>query len=399
MRFLLLNGHGIRIWVDSAKLHIRDGRFSTEEEPKEYVFAPKSIDVDSIILYGQSGNISIEAIRWLVKHGVQVTVLNWDGKLLTTMLPPESVQVQTKFAQYRAFEDERKRLEIAKKCIEAKFVRTELVLDYLKQRYPEVDADLSGDAAKLKDARTIREVMGAEGAVAAFYWQEFQKIIPEKLEFDGRNQGRTNRPMGAPDTVNCMLNYGYSLLEAECLRAINSVGLDAHVGFLHEMAPGKYSLAYDLQELFRFLVDLAMIHLIETDAMEKKDFIRTESYTLRLRPTGAWKVTEAVNGWFNRTVEYQGKDITWSYAMLLKTRELAHYLIGKKRTLDFLKPEYEMERQDSVDIRQKIRDISYAEWRNMGFSKGTLHYLKKNAEGNRPFTMNKHVKERLAEFR
>ncbi len=86
-----------------------------------------------------------------------------------------------------------------------------------------------------------------------------------------------------------MLNYGYSLIEAECLRAINSVGLDAHVGFLHEMNIGKNSLAYDMQELFRFLVDLAVFSLVEKDTMERKDFIRTESFTLKLRASGTQK--------------------------------------------------------------------------------------------------------------
>lgn len=52
--------------------------------------------------------------------------------------------------------------------------------------------------------------------------------------------------MGSRDMVNTMLNYGYSLLEAECLRAINSVGLNPHVGFLHEMNPRKNSLVYSL---------------------------------------------------------------------------------------------------------------------------------------------------------
>ncbi|WP_235282940.1 MULTISPECIES: CRISPR-associated endonuclease Cas1 [unclassified Methanosarcina] len=47
------------------------------------------------------------------------------------------------------------------------------------------------------------------------------------------------RAMGSGDVVNTMLNYGYSLLESECLRAVNSVGLDIHVGFLHEMTPSK----------------------------------------------------------------------------------------------------------------------------------------------------------------
>ena len=69
-----------------------------------------------------------------------------------------------------------------------------------------------------------------------------------------------------------MFSNGYALLESECLRVINSVGLDAHVGFLHEMTPSKNSLAYDLQEPFRFLVDLAVISLVESGAMEPKGF-------------------------------------------------------------------------------------------------------------------------------
>jgi len=53
--------------------------------------------------------------------------------------------------------------------------------------------------------------------------------------------------MGSGDMVNTMPNYGYALLEAECSRVINTVGLDPHVGFLHEMKPRKNSFAYDLQ--------------------------------------------------------------------------------------------------------------------------------------------------------
>lgn len=333
----------------------------------------------------------------MVKQGVQVTLLNWDGKLLTT-IPPESVQVKTKFDQYWAYENASIRIKIARKLIEAKFERSQIVLDYLEQRYPEVGNDLGLDTCGLNDTNTIKEVMGVEGAVAQTYWNEFRKIIPTEYEFDGRNIGKTWRPMGAVDTVNCMLNYGYSLLEVECLRAINSTGLDAHVGFLHEMQSGKYSLAYDLQEPFRFLVDLAVITLIESEAMAEGDFIRTENYNLRLRPTGARKVTEEVNRWFNKVVEYQGKETAWSYIIFLKTRELAHYLTGKKRKFDFATPPYEIERQDSEEMRRKILTIPYAEWKKMGFSKGTLFYLKKNARGGKPFTINKHVRERLEQW-
>jgi CRISP-associated protein Cas1 len=395
MTILVLNGHGIRIHVDGAKLHIQDGRSSSIEDPREYVFSPQRIDIDTIVINGQSGNISVDALRWLVKHGVQVTVLNWDGKILTTMLPPESVQVKTKFAQYRAFEDPKLRLSIAKEIIEAKFERTQLVLGSLNQRYPDVSIKLPQDSSNLKDAKTIKEVMGVEGVVAAYYWQQYQKVIPESYEFTSRCVGRTNRPMGASDTFNCMLNYGYALLEAECLRAINSVGLDAHIGFLHEMSKGKYSLAYDIQELFRFLVDLAVLNLIEKGIMEKKDFIRTENFTLKLRASGTRKITSELNSWLNKAVNYQGKDVSWNYVIFLKTRELAHHLIGKKKTLDLVSPEYQIERQDSDEVRKKILAIPYAEWKKRGFSKGTLYYMKKNAESDKSFTLNKHVKERL----
>lgn len=86
------------------------------------------------------------------------------------------------------------------------------------------------------------------------------------------------------------------------------------------------------------MVDLAVVNLVERDAMDAKDFVRTESYALRLRPTGARKVTEEVNRWFNKTVGSQGKELMWSYVMLLKGRELAHYLTEKKRKLDLASP-------------------------------------------------------------
>jgi CRISPR-associated protein Cas1 len=394
MKMLLLNGHGIDMRVSAAKLHIKDGRTSTTEDPEEYVFAPKRMDIDHIIVYGRNGNLTLDAVRWLIKHNVQISILNWDGKLLTAMLPPESTNVKTKFAQYHAYKNEDSRVKIAKKFIEAKFDKSIVVMDYLKQRYPSIEYDFSEDIEKLSTAETIKEIMGVEGGVAWKYWNEFNKAIPQEYDFCARVD-QYRRATGAGDKVNVMLNYGYALLEAECLRAINTVGLDAHVGFLHEMNPSKNSLAYDLQEPFRFLVDLSVIGLIESKKMDDKDFIRTESYSLRLKPSGAKKVTEEFNNRMNKKVAYKKQSVMWSYALLLKARELAQYLVEKRKTIDFSNPAYAVERQDSDEIRQKIMSISYSDWKKMGFSKGTLHYMKKNAEADKPFSLNAHVRERL----
>jgi len=84
--------------------------------------------------------------------------------------------------------------------------------------------------------------------------------------------------------------------------------------------------------------------------------------------------------------------------MLLKARDLAHYLVGKQKMPDFVAPAYTVERQDSDVIRQKILDMSYAEWNKMGFSKGMLHCMKQNAKSAKPLALNKHVRERLEQW-
>ncbi|WP_371413173.1 hypothetical protein [Methanococcoides sp. AM1] len=61
-----------------------------------------------------------------------------------------------------------------------------------------------------------------------------------------------------------------------------------------------------------------------------------------------------------------------------------------------MKPVYVGERDDSDLLRKKIIDISYTEWKKMGFSKGTLHYMKQNAKTDKPFTLNTHVRRRVS---
>ena len=392
MKLLLLNGHGINLKVEGSKLFIKNGFYSLTEKSLEYVFLPKRIDIDHVIIYGQDGNITIDAIRWLIKHNIQISILNWDGKLLTTMLPSGSVQVKTRFIQYSAYSDNTRRLFVARKFLEAKFSRTQLVLDWLKERYPAINNDLTKEYTYFRKTKTISEMMMVEGRIAAFYWKEFNKIIPNKYSFETREYQK--RPWGAGDIINCMFNYGYAILEAECLKAINSSGLDVHVGFLHEMNQSKNSLAYDFQEPFRFLIDLAIISAMENNIMEKSDFIRTENYNLRLRPSGAKKLINEIDKQLTKKSLFNNQMWSWRYILSEKVIELSHYLQGKKTKLDFT-TEYKIDRQDSEVIRQKILSISYEEWKKKGFSKGTLHYMKQNAKTNKPFTLNKHVEERL----
>ena len=69
-----------------------------------------------------------------------------------------------------------------------------------------------------------------------------------------------------------------------------------------------------------------------------------------------------------------------------------------KKNIDFISPSIPLERVDNEEMREKILKISYSQWERLGFSKGTLFYMKKNAKQNKPFSINKHVQERLKTY-
>jgi len=401
LNYLLLSGYGITINVDGGRLHIKDGHDKDKSNPKEYIYKPKFIDLDNIIIYGHSGNITLDAIKWLTKQSVQITVLNWDGRLLTTIMPPESKQSITRMAQYRAYENGQ-RVDIAKKIIDAKVKNSIAVLNWLAERYEEVAEskeqimkNIQANWSLLPKATTVKQVMGIEGMIARVYWDTLSKIIDDRLEFNGRVYGKTTRPMGAVDPVNALFNYGYSILESQCWKALNSNGLDPYVGFLHQMAPGSAALVYDLQEPFRWIVDVAIITGLEKKIFDKKDFVRTENYNIRIRPSGVEKLIRELANQFSTKVPYQKASYEWSYVAFLKARELAHYFTGKRKSIDFYSPDPELKRQDSIELREKILNMSYSEWKRMGHSKGTLHYLKKNAKSSKHFSLHRNVATRI----
>jgi CRISPR-associated protein Cas1 len=166
---------------------------------------------------------------------------------------------------------------------------------------------------------------------------------------------------------------------------------------MHEVILGKEPLVYDLQEPFRWVIDIAIIKALENKVFCAKDFIRTENYNLKLRTCGAKKLTKEVENALNMRMPYQGMMRTFSYIIFLKTRELAHYLLGKKKALDF-NIDLQLKREDNFELRKKILEFPYTKAKKIGMSKGTLWNLKQNAKSEKSFRVTKRVKERLEKF-
>ncbi len=380
MNPLLISGFGCFVSVDKRKLVVYN---SLTKERKE--FYPHQIEYDSIIIDCHSGAVSLDALKWIAKHGITLTVLNWDGNLLSSLQPKDPISGKLKIAQYRTYLDEKKRNRIASEIIRAKINKSYEMLSALSTYYGSLDMKTLGDAFhnEQKYARldSVNNIMTYEGRVADIYWRALRKVFIElapEFHFRQRKNKSYLRSMNASDEINAMLNYGYAVLETLVRKAINITGLDMQIGFLHEINNSKTPLVYDLQELYRWLVDLSVIQVLEDKKLKKSDFIVTENYNIRLRENAAKLLLNKIRLNFNKLYKYGKTNRTMEFTLLGNTRRLASYILGQAKAIQFEIPIVRIDRNDDLALRSKILSISPEERKKLGINKSTLWYQKKN---------------------
>jgi CRISPR-associated protein Cas1 len=399
MNPLLISNFGTSVYVNKRKLIIQNKLANQKLE-----FHPHQIDHDSIIVDGHTGNITFEAMRWLMKHDINLTLLNWNGNLLGITLPQAPKSGKLRVKQYTKHMDSQARYKIALAIVEQKITHTLNLLKELSRYYSEVDiksarqlfAEENHNYTLIHSGRnkvSMNGLMMYEGRVATYYWEVLAKIFNElnpEFHFRSRKNKSYSWNMNASDEVNALLNYGYAILESEIRTAINSVGLDPAVGFLHELAISKTPLVYDMQELFRWLVDISVIQLLEEKKLKKSDFITTENYHTRLRESAGKALIEKISLNFNRRVSYKGKNFSYQTILQYNVQHLANFILDKNKNLIFEIPPIKIERNDVLSMKQKILALSPSERKKLGINKSTLWYQQKNlAAGKRIKIYNK----------
>jgi len=151
----------------------------------------------------------------------------------------------------------------------------------------------------------------------------------------------------------------------------------------------------DFKEPYQWLVDKTIIQAIENELFKRYDFIREEDSTLRLRPDSVKRLIGELDKTFSQPIKYRGRNHQWYVLIQIKAQELSHYLTNNRKNIDFCTPEPYIEKFDSKELREKILKITYSDWKNMGYSHGSLHYLKKCAKSSKPFKITKQSAEKL----
>jgi CRISPR-associated protein Cas1 len=363
-----------------------------------FIFRPRQIPYDSIVIEGHSGYISFQALHWLSRNNVPVFIMNFDGSVLSSILPPIPVKADVRIAQIKTASDSKKTLTIAKALFQAKIERSLQILDWLAEAY-DIEAELLAtkrEAQRVSETSTVPQLRTAEGRVALRYWQAFRQCLPKELRFQGRGYDGRNR--NASDSVNAVLNYGYGFLQCECRKAVNSVGLEPSIGYSHTTTEWqtKESLVLDLMEPYRWLVDLTVFQLFESGVLNADScFFQESDYCYRIFTESKGKLLDALREQFNSGVKYYGRTLKWDVLIAEKVNELARFLTGKTPTLNFTEPPPVLERTDSKAVRETILNITQSEAKKLGIGKGTLHYLRKRARSQQPFRIYSKVSQKI----
>lgn len=227
------------------------------------------------------------------KRGIVLSFCTPNGRFLARTIGKTNGNVLLRRKQYRTADDESESCIIAKNMIIGKLYNCEWVLKRALRDHPDrVDQEKIRGAIEIlkeqinlsKQTTTLDSLRGFEGVGAAAYFSCFDQMILRNKDdffFDERNR----RP--PLDNVNAMLSFGYTLLAHECAGALESVGLDSYVGFMHRDRPGRESLALDMMEELRpLMVDRMVLSVINNRVIAPGDFSKEEGGAIRFTDGG-----------------------------------------------------------------------------------------------------------------
>lgn len=259
------------------------------------------------------------------------------GKFLARACGKSSGNVLLRRMQYRIADDPQDSCLLARGFILGKVYNGKASLERsLRNHRMRLDADLLMQAVdsikqilpQIAAETSMEALRGMEGKAAAVYFGCLDQLIlnnKEAFYFQRRNR----RP--PLDKVNALLSFAYSLLVTECASALESVGLDSYVGFLHRDRPGRISLALDLMEELRpCFADRFVLTMINNRVISPEDFDTQESGAVLIKDSARrtflkqWQQKKQVI----ITHPYLGEKIPWGLVPYVQALLLARYLRG-----------------------------------------------------------------------
>jgi len=293
-------------------------------------------NLERILAFGYMG-ASPALMEKCVSNHIELVFLNPSGRFLARIEGKINGNVLLRRQQYRIADDIEKSLEIAKTMIAGKIYNSRQVVNRTVR-----DHELRIDVGKFKKkaellftslketqgCATIDQLRGIEGEAASVYFSVFDDMILQQKD-DFYFRVRSKRP--PLDNVNALLSFSYALTTSMCTSALEAVGLDPYVGFMHTDRPGRCSLALDLVEEFRaWMCDRFVLMLVNKKLIGEKDFQKREDGAVLLSDKGRKVFLEA---WQKRKSEeikhpFLNEKVQWGMLPYVQALLLARYIRG-----------------------------------------------------------------------
>jgi CRISPR-associated endonuclease Cas1 len=305
---LVLSGYGLEVRVWRGRLRVSDG---IGHDRREALVHRATGRLRRLVVLGHTGAITLEAIRWLADVGAGYVQIDADGRVLAAFGPQGTDRPRLRRAQARAL-DTPAGDDIARRLIAEKVAGQAETLAAVDRAAPvsdEVVAAMRAAAARVHLATNRDELRLAEALAAAAYWSAWAPIavrfarrdvdrVPAHWRTVGpRTSALTGSPRLAANPANAVLNYLYALTEGEATLAARVVGLDPGLGVLHADQLNRDSLAADLMEPVRPLVDRYLLRLLEARAFATADFYETRQGVCRVTPPLARELAATLPEW------------------------------------------------------------------------------------------------------
>ncbi len=274
------------LYVDNRDIELRDegNHLCLYKDGERCSTVPLNL-LERVVLRG-SVQLSAGVLTRLAEQNVGLLVLGGrTQRQPALLLGKPNGDARRRIAQYRWHHDGRYRASWALPLVRLKLrSQRRLLLKALRQRPDcaqvlregagQIERALAGLVELTPQAGLENRLCGIEGAAANAYFRAFATLFPASLEFTGRNR----RP--PKDPVNAVLSLGYTLLYAEAVSACHIAGLDPFVGFFHEPAHNRESLAADLIEPVRARLDEWAWRLFAERKLRGDAFVRQEDACL-----------------------------------------------------------------------------------------------------------------------
>ncbi len=293
-------------------------------------------NLEGIVTFGYTG-ASPALMGYCAENGVPLTFMTRNGRFLARVIGESKGNVVLRKTQYRQSDCEIQSANLARNFILGKVYNQKWMLERTTRDYPmridvtrfkETSQYFSKKLIEIRECEDLERLRGLEGKVAVRYNQLFDEMILQQKD-DFVFKGRSRRP--PLDRVNAMLSFAYSLLARDTGAALEAVGLDAYVGFLHRERPGRISLALDLMEELRGIyADRFVLSLINMKVIQAKHFIQKENGAVLMTEEGR-KVF--LSSWQKKKQEiiqhpYLKEKMMWGLVPYAQALLLARHLRG-----------------------------------------------------------------------